>query len=518
MRASWQAGAVGAIAALALALRLPGLASRSLWLDEAWRANIALAPSWAAFSNEVLGGGAPGSIGAPLPPLFALLLRGLALLVGHSEGGLRALPLAASVLAVPLAFLVARRWFGPTAGIAVALCFACYPAAVFHGQELKQYSLDVLVVLVLLHLAGLVAERPDSWWRWAYLTLAAVLAPGVSYPAALVLPGVALGLVAVCRRARHLLAWVAAHAIAAGAALTWYLGVIGPQRARPQVVAYWAADFAPPGAGPATEWAGAQLLALTAYAFGRPALLFALVVLIGLVLAPRWGKLTTVGSALTVLTAAALHLYPLAAGRTSLFLLPFLYLPLAGALARLGALGGTAGAKQRAIRTIAIGGALVLLALPARGALRAGLVMEETAPLVRRLAADRQPTDRVYVYCGAVPAFHFYHSRMDERVTLGGSHRDESAAYGAELRPILVPGERLWLLFAHVVPARDGGSERDVILGELRLYGRQLGAWETEGASLHLFEITRAPGTVRHIRIRPEDLRDPERMRELLGR
>ena len=67
--------AVAALTVAAFALRCPAL-GRSLWLDEAWRANLALAPSWAAFWNELLGSGG-GGIGAPMPPLFALALRAM---------------------------------------------------------------------------------------------------------------------------------------------------------------------------------------------------------------------------------------------------------------------------------------------------------------------------------------------------------------------------------------------------------------------------------------------------------
>jgi hypothetical protein len=45
--------AVAVLALLALLLRLTAI-GRSLWLDEAWRANTALAPTWPAFWSDVL--------------------------------------------------------------------------------------------------------------------------------------------------------------------------------------------------------------------------------------------------------------------------------------------------------------------------------------------------------------------------------------------------------------------------------------------------------------------------------
>src|SRR5262245_54706641 len=140
--------AVAALTFVAALLRLPSL-GRSLWLDEAWRANIALAPTSDAFWGQMLGAGG-GGIGAPMPPLFALALRGVGLVAGHSAVGMRALPVLASIAAVPLAFLVGRDAAGTAAGLVAAACFAAAPTALVHGQELKQYSTDVAVVLVLL--------------------------------------------------------------------------------------------------------------------------------------------------------------------------------------------------------------------------------------------------------------------------------------------------------------------------------------------------------------------------------
>ncbi len=519
--ATWALSAAVALTLVALALRLSAV-GRSLWLDEAWRANIALLPSRQAFWDDVLGAGT--GIGAPMPPLFALLLRAWALLVGNSSAGLRALPVAASVAAVPLGYIVGRRAFGVAAGLATALLFAFAPAMLLHGQELKQYPIDILVVLVLLLAVSGVAARPERAASWAALGLAAALAPGVSYPSALVLPGIALATLTVCRRQRDLWRWLAAQAMAGLGALAWYGFVIAAQRERPRTLAYWAADFPTLEGTPSLTWVGGQLLDVVAYALGQPAWVLAIAVVAGLAWSRRWLAVVAVVTVATSIAAAALRLYPLAGGRTSLFLVPFLYLAAGGLVGAV--LAGAAAARRRGKVPAALGAAaavavvvLLLRPLPG-GALHPtrGLVREETAPLVAALAAERRPSDRVYVYDGAVPAFRFYHPERDDLILLGGSHRDDAKKYADELRPLLVPGERLWLLFAHVFTPRAGASERDAILRQVSLYGRQVDVREAEGASLHLFETARAPGSVKHVTITPEDMRDPERMKQLLGR
>lgn len=515
--------ALGALLAGAVALRLPGLYGRSLWLDEAWVANLAAAASLGQFWRAVSC--------MPVPPLFALGLHGIFLVAGRSAAALRALPLGMSVAAVPMAYVLGRRWFGRPGGMAAAVCFAAYPIAVAYGQELKQYSTDVAVVLALLLLGDDVRRRPVQPGPWCRFAMLAALAPGLSYPAALVVPAIAAALLPASRASGTLPSWVAANAAAAGAALVWYALVIQTQRAQPVLAAYWSPGFMPAGTTQAVAWLRARIGALVAYLVDRPPWLFGLAVLAGYAVAPGHLAATAAMVAGAVLGAAALGLYPLAPGRTSLFLLPFFYLPLAALAARLATVGWPRGATplwQRAARAPALIAAAALLLFPARGALRARadlLVVEDIEPLLRWVAAERKPSDRVYVYYGAAPAFRFYYPRYDPhmragdpRITFGSSHRNDPSAYEAELRRILVRGERVWLIFSHIAFTARGEPERNVILSAMRLYGRQLAMRRTRGASAHLYVVTRRPESVRHLRLRPEDLRNPERLRELLGR
>ncbi len=510
--------AVVVLTLAACALRVPSI-GRSLWLDEAWRANIALAPTWDAFWTAVLGAGGDG-IGAPMPPLFALALRAAGAVVDHSAAGMRALPVLASIAAVPLGWVVGRRAAGSWAGLAAALLFAATPTTLLHGQELKQYSTDIAVVLVLLAATSAVAARPGSRRAWLGLALAESLAPGLAYPTALVLPGIALATFTLCGANADRLRWLAAHAASGLAALAWYVLVIGPQRDRPLVAAYWAADFPPMEGVASAAWAWGQILGVVRYCSAEPPRLALLLAICGFLASRRWLGLAAVGSVGTLIDAAAWRVYPLSGGRTSVFLLPFLYLGIAGAVG-----AGASLTVRRDVQTLLTGAVAVIAALVLGGmvvrgvrAPQAGLVYEEVAPLIATLEAERRPNDRVYVYDGGVQAFRFHHPASDPAITLGGSHRNDETKYAAELRPLLVPGQRLWLLFAHVHVPKSGRPERETILADVALTGRQIAVHEAPGASLHLFEIIRAPDQVRHLKLTPEDMKNPARMKELLGR
>lgn len=523
---------LGVLVVVAVALRLPSIVTRSLWLDEAWLANLVLAPTWTAFVDEILGR-TPGSVQvAPVPPLFAIALRLLAMVVGRSAPGLRLLPLAASVAAVLVAYVLAHRLAsasrgrapdtGRVAGLVAAACFACYPAVVLYGQELKPYATDVLTVLVLLACGERVLARPDAARPWVAFALVAGLVPGISYPAVLVLPGLALGLFAGCGDGRARRRWAIAHGAAVVAALGWWVAVIGAQRARPTITAYWQEGFAP--ATGAVGWVVGQIALLVGWLGGTPIWLFAALALAGVVCGPP-RFMVTVGATLATVVGAALgHLYPLAVDRTSLYLAPLLYVPFGLATSVLAGAFATARPGRRLPAAAALGACVAVLAWPARGGIGASALLnrEETAPLVAALAAERKPGDAIYVYCGAVPAFLFYGPThglapgSDPAVVLGAVHRDDPTAYAAELKPLLVPGRRLWLLFAHAPVGRDGVWERDAILADVRLHAKEVAAREAPGAYLYAFDVERPVGAVRHLTLSPEDMRDPARVRELL--
>ena len=123
----------------ALVLRLHRLAEPLVRWDEGWSVAHA-SRSWAEIvqiaSWEVH------------PPLFYLLLKPW-LALGRNVYLVRCFPVLASLLAVPLAFRVARRWMGreELAWLAAALT-AVAPALVYYGQVLRMYPLVVIWLLL----------------------------------------------------------------------------------------------------------------------------------------------------------------------------------------------------------------------------------------------------------------------------------------------------------------------------------------------------------------------------------
>ena len=139
---------------LALLLRLPTLASRSLWLDEtysAWFAALPLRELWTS---------------VPLyethPPVYYTLLKGWSVVTGTSEAALRSLSVAASVVSVML-LAASTRLLG-LGGLAQrvsllgGLFLACNAGSILFAQQARPYAIQTVVASVAV-LCSLVILR-----------------------------------------------------------------------------------------------------------------------------------------------------------------------------------------------------------------------------------------------------------------------------------------------------------------------------------------------------------------------
>jgi hypothetical protein len=126
--------------AIALLFRLPTLAGRSLWLDEAYSAWFSAVPLHELWTQ------------VPLyethPPFYYTLLKGWRLLAGSSEAGLRSLSVLASVCTVFMLAVAGRAArLGPLAervGLLSALFLALNAGNVQFAQDARPYALQTL--------------------------------------------------------------------------------------------------------------------------------------------------------------------------------------------------------------------------------------------------------------------------------------------------------------------------------------------------------------------------------------
>jgi 4-amino-4-deoxy-L-arabinose transferase-like glycosyltransferase len=126
-------------------------------------------------------------------PLYHLLLHPWLEVAGSSEFALRFFSVFWGVLAVPLAYRLARRLFPALTSLALvaALLVVTSPYLVWYGQEGKMYAF--VATLVLLSVERLVAavER-GGWPRWLAYVLVTAPLPYVHLVAALIVPAQAV--------------------------------------------------------------------------------------------------------------------------------------------------------------------------------------------------------------------------------------------------------------------------------------------------------------------------------------
>lgn len=140
---------------IALAFRLPGLATRSLWIDELFTEWFA-ARSFTALWTDV-----PQF--ETHPPFYYSVLKLWTLLFGNSELGLRSLSVVFSLATVLVVALSGRfldpGWQGRAAGLLGAVLLAVNYASIREAQNARPYALQGLVCTIAILAALMLVAR-----------------------------------------------------------------------------------------------------------------------------------------------------------------------------------------------------------------------------------------------------------------------------------------------------------------------------------------------------------------------
>ena len=487
------------------------LENRSLWLDEAYVANQVLAQSF----GQILAN-APYDVNLPSPPVGFLLVEKIFVQVlGNSEYALRLFPLLCGLAAFLIFARLATRHLPLGAAYFALGLFACCESLIYYAAEVKPYSGDVLLGLVLTD-AVLRARRqgfsPPS--RRGLLVWGACCL-FFSHAAFFVLAAGALVMLGWAapqpgRRSpvvRVLVCWGLMFALVY--AMSWHRLTVNPMLLKGASTYFipW-----PPWPLEQGRVLLDKLLAVFADpgGFALPALA-AGVLVFGAARSWRESAVARVMILSFVLAAAASALgkYPFM-GRFLLFLTPALFFLITAGLADLGQ-----GAWWR--RVVAVGLGLILIvpmASAAMGKVSTGREREDARTLMRQLRARYQPGDAIFVNDFGQWAFSYYYLR-DFIVSPGQSlavfadglpPREEGGeavqyfclvprqaarvANPVEIKKtpisresIFVTPQRSWLLFLH---NRASEAALRVHLAE---FGRCLYSSEARGGSLFLYEM-----------------------------
>ena len=489
----------------ALALRLPTLASRSLWLDETYSAWFAARPLHELWTR------------VPLyethPPFYYTLLKGWSALFGDGEAALRSLSVLASVLTVLLIPAGARlAHLGAKAeriALLASLFLAMNAASIQYAQQARPYAIQALagslavscaamLVRALAPLAPTLAPTPAPARPWAWIAGLALSAgltmwlhnTGV-FAAFGIWTGMTLGLLlgAPGPRRPQLIAVALA---GLGALLVWspFIPMLARQSASMTHLSYWI-RFTPGGTKAAwTVIAGAPILHYPA----------ALLVLLGF----AW--LWTRARAHFWLLACVLSLPILALAAYSFAVKPvflsrlFLWLGPAGMV--LAALGIVRLPARWRLPAVAVVLALSAYAVPAFYRSQT----EDWRAMLAGLAHDARPGDLVLACPNEVQMPVAYYMKSGPAVTylpapfpaLGLARRYVSNAgapgIGAEdvarLRTLLPGHPRVWLIERRA----DLYDPEHMVAKELGRGYRLVREVEGNGANIYLYQASGAGG------------------------
>ncbi len=475
-------GAIWMIVAAGAALRLIQYAyNRSIWLDEACLAlNI--------LERDYYGLLQPLEAGQVAPILFLWLEKAMTLLLGNNEWALKVIPLLSSLAALVLIHPLARRLTGSaTAAWMTLVLFALSPMLLRYTTEVKQYSTDVLIAVLLPAIAtdSLPALRRH---RYGWLMLAGALSVGLSNIAVLVLFSTGLYELLTRWRTRnwsHLASFIGAYAVLVAVFAGYYALFIRHHPTRDFMVGYWQFAFLPLPLWSVESWRwmaenwGYYLFKVCCYDFQgiRPLRFlpgwYGLAWALGFWVAfsrRQYGLLFFAAfPPMLHWTLSAAQLYPF-------YPTVALYLSV-GMLMAIGAGLGYAsdrvGERWGKRAHLALLGFALLWPI-GQLALNFPLQFEEIRPALRYIEARKSPVQRLMVYPKAQPPVDFY-------ARTGGISADLQESL-IPFDTILPPGEH-WVLLAHLTPA----AQRQLRRALARNSAQPVDSLLLKGASAYLF-------------------------------
>ncbi len=402
--------------------------------------------------------------GAPIGFLF--VEKFCIVLFGQTDLVLRLLPFVSGLLAMVLMYAIARQHFG-LPGLFAVLAFAISGPLILYSSYLKQYSSDVMLVLLLLYLAGRCSSERAQTRDYLLLGIAGIAAIWLSHPSVFVLPGIALVLaLGTSSRKNHLA--LLRSAVLVGMWLisfgTSYAFSLQHLTAEPYMQKYWHAAFVPlpPWSDPA--WFVGTYLSLLSVTFGSTNGMLALSCLLLLVVGAvslwvrsRGAGLLAISPLLMALAASVLQKYPLA-DRLMLFLVPLVLLLLAEGFGRI----YFSTARWNGYVAAAIAAAILYVVLwhPALGAYRAFRSPArpwDIRPVMEHVSQNWTSSDVVYV-SGGGQASYYYAERygLDKGVLILKTNHRIIGWWNFKRGVTGLAGrDRVWFVFAHLESPHD---------------------------------------------------------------
>lgn len=480
----------GIIVSVGIVLRLRQyFANLSLWRDEASLALNIIERSFGGLTQPL-----DDNQGAPI--LFLWLEKGMVTLFGSSEYILRFLPFACGIISIFAFWFIASRFLSKR-GIFIALMlFAFSDPLIEFSSELKQYSCDVFIsILVLIMLFYLKTYRNLGYISTIGCGLLGAIIIWASHPAIFLLAAVGVATIydsyskGDYRRIPFLTIIGAMWIISF---LTFYTISLNSLTNNQYLLDSWRDGFPPSNPILIPGWIVSSFL----YVFKEPGGLStfglgAFVYMIGFISLYRRDRVILIGLVFPILFtmfASLLWKYPFL-NRLILFITPLLFLLIAEGLDQALTLLSRSQFSLAAPLLV-----LILFFDPLIGAgtyLVTPKLKEEIRPVIEHVHNNWQKGDIIYVYYGAVQPFKYYKRQFgfqESDFLVGIESRQQWINYLPDLNR-LRNYKRVWLIFSHVYSG-NGVNEELLMINWLDRNGSVQKDWfPRAGASSYLYKF-----------------------------
>lgn len=462
------------------------LYNRSLWFDEL---DIVLLLKDQPF-NKVF---SLFSYNAPIG--FLMIQKILIDSLGSHEYILRLFPFISGVVALVLFYYVAKQCLKPMA-IPIALgLFAISDSLIYYSAELKQYSSDVAIGLLLLLLGTYFWHKKPTNLQIIIFGLIGALALWFSHPSVFIFAGIFLSYALDYfknRQYNKLSVLMGAGFVCGISFVAFYFLSLQHLHSNDMFKGFFNNNFMPliPKSFADIEWFTWSFfkvinnpVGITMTGIGM------LATLVGGVKMYSDNKgifLMLIAPILLCLLSSGMHLYPFA-DRLLLFVVPAIIL-FVGA--------GAAQIFLGLARFSVVSGIIFLCLLFLHPTLHAishlgqSRGFEESRPAIEYFIRNRKNNDVLYLYCGAAAAFSYYGPRYNYQgdYIKGVGARDSWFNYCRDLDK-LRGQKRVWLLFSHV-RSWSGLNEEKFFLQYLGEIGVRIDSFKSLGAAVYLYDLS----------------------------
>jgi hypothetical protein len=482
---------VGVIIAIGIFIRcVQFLANRSLWKDEAMLALNIVNRSFAQLSQPL-----DYNQGAPLAFLWVEKIAGL--IFGYKDFALRLFPFIAGCISVWLMYSLAKKIVLPPTAVFITALFSFSSYLIYYSSELKQYSVDIAIVLLLFLLASPLLSGKFSKQQILLLGSVGAIALWFSHPAIFVLGGVSLGLILLYYFKKDftslsyigvmIVVWLATFGLL-------YVLSLRHLTVNHYLVNYWHNYFLPIYPSIDLAWFPQVFKTIFIESIGITSIFYVqgLLCIIGTVFLVirkwQWG-IPFLATIFLNLVASAIHKYPFG-GRLFLYAVPLFFIFIGMGLEIIFLV-----LKRNPIFSFGIWLVLALFLLfepltSSLNILQKPIAREEIKPIIEYLKGHYREKDVVYIYYGAIYPLQyyapFYGLDMNDFV-IGSEFRDTPQKYEAEIKK-LRGHKRVWFVFLHFF-SDDGVDEKAVFFSGLNRMGKIKERFNAPRASVFLYDL-----------------------------